>query len=73
MIGYFSLNVPSGLTLYWFTNNLVTTAQQVYLEAEVQGADRVAELGRDVRGAAQAGANGADREGVGGPARGSGD
>lgn len=31
MIGYFSLNVPSGLTLYWFTNNLVTTAQQVYL------------------------------------------
>lgn len=31
MIGWFSLNVPSGLTLYWFTNNLVTTAQQVYL------------------------------------------
>ena len=27
--GYFSLNVPSGLTLYWFTNNLLTTAQQV--------------------------------------------
>lgn len=31
MIGYFSLNVPSGLTLYWFTNNILTTAQQVYL------------------------------------------
>ncbi|KAL4428994.1 hypothetical protein ABPG77_006033 [Micractinium sp. CCAP 211/92] len=31
MIGYFSLNVPSGLTLYWFTNNLITTAQQLYL------------------------------------------
>ena len=31
MIGYFSLNVPSGLTLYWFTNNIITTAQQVYL------------------------------------------
>jgi YidC/Oxa1 family membrane protein insertase len=29
MIGWFSLNVPSGLTLYWFTNNLLTTAQQV--------------------------------------------
>lgn len=29
MIGYFSLNVPSGLTLYWFANNLITTAQQV--------------------------------------------
>lgn len=27
--GYFSLNVPSGLTLYWFANNLITTAQQV--------------------------------------------
>ena len=23
--------MPSGLTLYWFTNNLITTAQQVYL------------------------------------------
>jgi YidC/Oxa1 family membrane protein insertase len=31
MIGYFSLNVPSGLTLYWLTNNFVTTAQQLYL------------------------------------------
>lgn len=31
MIGYFSLNVPSGLTLYWFTNNILTTAQQVFL------------------------------------------
>ncbi|PRW39360.1 ALBINO3 chloroplastic isoform B [Chlorella sorokiniana] len=31
MIGYFSLNVPSGLTLYWFANNLITTAQQLYL------------------------------------------
>ena len=30
--GYFSLNVPSGLTLYWFTNNLLTTAQQVRWE-----------------------------------------
>lgn len=27
--GYFSLNVPSGLTLYWFVNNLLSTAQQV--------------------------------------------
>eukprot|EP00850_Spirogloea_muscicola_P003439 SM000014S00227 [mRNA] locus=s14:23105:26958:- [translate_table: standard] len=31
MIGYFSLSVPSGLSLYWFTNNLLSTAQQVYL------------------------------------------
>lgn len=34
MIGYFSLNVPSGLTLYWFTNNLVTTGQQVWLRRQ---------------------------------------
>lgn len=31
MIGWFSLNVPSGLTLYWFTNNILTTAQTLYL------------------------------------------
>ncbi|CAK9194953.1 unnamed protein product [Sphagnum troendelagicum] len=31
MIGYFSLSVPSGLSLYWFTNNILSTAQQVYL------------------------------------------
>ena len=31
MIGYFSLNVPAGLTLYWFFNNIITTTQTVYL------------------------------------------
>lgn len=31
MIGYFSLSVPSGLSIYWFTNNLLSTAQQVWL------------------------------------------
>ncbi|XP_057750069.1 inner membrane protein PPF-1, chloroplastic [Arachis stenosperma] len=31
MIGYFSLSVPSGLTIYWFTNNVLSTAQQVWL------------------------------------------
>ena len=29
--GWFSLNVPSGLTLYWFVNNILTTSQTVYL------------------------------------------
>lgn len=33
MIGWFSLNVPSGLTLYWITNNLLSTAQSMYLKA----------------------------------------
>lgn len=32
MIGYFSLNVPSGLTLYWLVNNILSTAQQLYLK-----------------------------------------
>lgn len=27
--GWFSLNVPSGLTIYWFINNVLSTAQQV--------------------------------------------
>ena len=31
MIGFFSLNVPAGLTLYWFANNIFSTAQTVYL------------------------------------------
>lgn len=31
MIGFFSLNVPAGLTLYWFVNNLLSTGQTVYL------------------------------------------
>ena len=29
--GWFSLNVPSGLTIYWFINNVLSTAQQVHL------------------------------------------
>lgn len=29
LLGWFSLNVPSGLTLYWLTNNIITTGQQV--------------------------------------------
>ncbi|XP_052621777.1 inner membrane protein PPF-1, chloroplastic [Lactuca sativa] len=31
MIGYFSLSVLSGLSIYWFTNNVLSTAQQVWL------------------------------------------
>ncbi|KAM6577955.1 hypothetical protein CsatB_029792 [Cannabis sativa] len=31
LIGYFSLSVPSGLSIYWFTNNVLSTAQQVWL------------------------------------------
>ncbi|XP_039122343.1 ALBINO3-like protein 1, chloroplastic [Dioscorea cayenensis subsp. rotundata] len=32
MIGYFALSVPSGLSLYWLTNNILSTAQQIWLQ-----------------------------------------
>merc|ERR1712087_847148 len=31
MIGWFSLNVPAALCLYWVTNNIVTTASSVII------------------------------------------
>ncbi|MCO5594408.1 hypothetical protein L7F22_048438 [Adiantum nelumboides] len=31
MIGYFALSVPSGLSLYWLTNNILSTGQQLLL------------------------------------------
>jgi membrane protein insertase Oxa1/YidC/SpoIIIJ len=36
MIGWFSLNVPAGLTLYWFINNILSTAQQVGFKTDVR-------------------------------------
>jgi len=38
MIGWFSLNVPSGLGLYWMTNNVVTTLTTVLIRRSVQPA-----------------------------------
>jgi len=35
MIGWFSLNVPSGLGLYWMTNNVVTTLTTVLIRKSV--------------------------------------
>ncbi|XP_042378218.1 ALBINO3-like protein 1, chloroplastic [Zingiber officinale] len=32
LIGYFALSVPSGLSLYWLTNNILSTAQQIWLQ-----------------------------------------
>lgn len=31
MIGWFALNLPSGLGLYYLSNTVLTTAQQIYL------------------------------------------
>ncbi|KAL3696118.1 hypothetical protein R1sor_010194 [Riccia sorocarpa] len=39
MIGYFSLSVPSGLSLYWLTNNILSTAQNVWLRRPKTGAE----------------------------------
>lgn len=35
MIGWFSLSVPSGLGLYWITNNVVTTATTLLIRQSV--------------------------------------
>jgi len=32
MIGWFALNVPSGLSLYYFSNSIFTTTTQIYLK-----------------------------------------
>ena len=33
MIGYFSLQVPAGLTIYWFTSNLFSLTQSLAVRA----------------------------------------
>ncbi|XP_077232871.1 inner membrane protein PPF-1, chloroplastic-like [Tasmannia lanceolata] len=52
MIGYFSLSVPSGLSIYWFTNNVLSTAQQLWLK-KLGGAKPV--VGADAGGIISAG------------------
>ncbi|MCL4303932.1 MAG: membrane protein insertase YidC [Anaerolineae bacterium] len=38
MFGYFSLIVPSGLTLYWFTSNLLALIQQYFTQTNMKPA-----------------------------------
>ncbi|GAB5030766.1 preprotein translocase subunit [Nannochloropsis oceanica] len=42
MVGYFSLNVPSGLGVYWIANNLITTLTTVAVRAVIQGKEDAA-------------------------------
>lgn len=43
MFGYFALVVPSGLSLYWFTNNILSMAQQYYVnKMKVRDAEQIA-------------------------------
>ncbi|EMS52597.1 Inner membrane protein ALBINO3, chloroplastic [Triticum urartu] len=65
MIGYFSLSVPSGLSIYWFTNNVLSTAQQIWLRklggakpAMNEGASGIITAGRAKRSGAQSGQGG---------------
>ncbi|KAL4610472.1 hypothetical protein ACB092_08G052600 [Castanea dentata] len=62
MIGYFSLSVPSGLSIYWFTNNVLSTAQQVWLRklggakpVVSENASGIITAGRAKRSASQTG------------------
>lgn len=36
MFGYFALIVPSGLTLYWFTSNILAMAQQYFTKTNME-------------------------------------
>ncbi|KAM0908988.1 hypothetical protein ACQ4PT_015066 [Festuca glaucescens] len=65
MIGYFSLSVPSGLSIYWFTNNVLSTAQQIWLRklggakpVVNEGASGIITAGRAKRSGAQSGQGG---------------
>ncbi|XP_002982453.2 inner membrane protein PPF-1, chloroplastic [Selaginella moellendorffii] len=54
MIGYFALSVPSGLSLYWLTNNILSTGQQVWLRKLGGAKPVVASGGGDIISAGQA-------------------
>lgn len=45
MIGYFSLNVPAGLSLYYLSNSVLSSATQVYLRKGGGAVIRVNDLG----------------------------
>ncbi|KAF6157554.1 hypothetical protein GIB67_004492 [Kingdonia uniflora] len=47
MIGYFSLSVPSGLSLYWFTNNILSTTQQIWFQKQGGAKNPVIQLEND--------------------------
>jgi YidC/Oxa1 family membrane protein insertase len=36
MIGWFSLNVPAALCVYWVTNNILTTAASLYIRSTLK-------------------------------------
>ena len=51
MVGFFSLNVPAGLTIYWFCNNIITTASTLYIRQTVMAEQPVTMGGASVAAA----------------------
>ena len=49
MFGYFALVVPSGLSLYWFTSNLLGIVQQSYMMKAKKEMEQAKEDGTDVK------------------------
>ena len=41
MIGYFSLNVPAALGIYWIANNIITTALTLQIRSSIKASDPV--------------------------------
>lgn len=62
MIGWFSLNVPSGLSLYYLSNTVLTAAVMIYLKK--LGGATVRVCARALAG--RAGVQGAEKGGSGG-------
>ncbi|KAH8055613.1 membrane insertase [Aureococcus anophagefferens] len=54
MVGFFSLNVPAGLTIYWFCNNIITTASTLYIRQTVMAEQPVTMGGASVAAATAA-------------------
>ncbi|XP_042028601.1 inner membrane protein ALBINO3, chloroplastic-like [Salvia splendens] len=65
MIGYFLLSVPSGLSIYWFTNNVLSTAQQVWLRKLGGAKPVVGENASGIISAGRAKRSGAQQERTG--------
>jgi YidC/Oxa1 family membrane protein insertase len=45
MFGYFALIVPSGLTLYWFTSNILAMGQQYFTKTSLSASPTPAVAG----------------------------
>eukprot|EP00667_Euglena_gracilis_P006530 EG_transcript_6586 len=48
MTGAFAINVPSGLSLYWLVNNLITTGTTVIIRQHVQGTEQAKQMAADM-------------------------